>query len=98
MSVEKSQTNIIIPNFYEGIRYFGETLPDFDKYGVKAAIDRITGTITSPTDPAAIYQTLLLADALRYLTLQITGSKASGHPGGFASQAEVYAALVMLGH
>jgi phosphoketolase len=32
------------------------------------------------------------------LTLQICGSKASGHPGGFASSAEAYAALVMLGH
>jgi len=41
---------------------------------------------------------LLVADALRYLTPQVTGSKASGHPGGFASQAEAYAALVMLGY
>ena len=45
-----------------------------------------------------MYQTLLAADALRYLTLQVTGSKASGHPGGFASQAEAYASLVMLGY
>ena len=48
--------------------------------------------------PAAAYQTLLVADALRYLTLQICGAKGSGHPGGFASSAEAYAALVMLGH
>jgi phosphoketolase len=40
----------------------------------------------------------LTADALRYLILQMTASKASGHPGGFASQAEAYAALVMLGY
>jgi len=45
-----------------------------------------------------IYQTLLMADALRYVTLQVCGSKGSGHPGGFASSAEAYAALVMLGH
>jgi len=37
-------------------------------------------------------------DALRYLTLQTCGSKSSGHPGGFASSAEAYASLVMLGH
>ena len=41
--------------------------------------------IADPTDPNAVYQTLLAADALRYLTLQVTASKASGHPGGFAS-------------
>ncbi len=41
---------------------------------------------------------MLAADALRYLTLQITASKASGHPGGFASSVEAYAALLMLGH
>lgn len=46
----------------------------------------------------AIYQTLLGADALRYLTLHITASKESGHPGGFASSADVISALVMLGH
>ncbi|TXT16262.1 MAG: transketolase central subunit [bacterium] len=48
--------------------------------------------------PGAAYQTLLAADALRYLTLQVCGAKASGHPGGFASSAEAYASLVMLGH
>jgi phosphoketolase len=49
-------------------------------------------------DADAAYQTLLMADALRYVTLQVCGSKGSGHPGGFASSAEAYAALVMLGH
>ena len=38
------------------------------------------------------------ADALRYLTLQTCSAKESGHPGGFASSADAYAALVMLGH
>ena len=51
-----------------------------------------------PADPASVFQTLLAADALRYLTLQICGSKASGHPGGYASSAEAHAALMMLGH
>jgi phosphoketolase len=36
--------------------------------------------------------------ALRYLTLQTTATKESGHPGGFASIAEGIAALVMLGY
>ncbi|MDZ8026367.1 MAG: phosphoketolase [Nostoc sp. DedQUE11] len=87
-----------LPNFSEGIQYFGEALPDFETYGASPAIESGNVAIASPTDKAAVYQTLLAADALRYLTLQITGSKASGHPGGFASQAEAYASLVMLGH
>lgn len=84
--------------FCEGIQYFGELPPEFDTYGKQPAITPENTSITSTNDPAAIYQTLLYADALRYLTLQVTGSKASGHPGGFASQAEAYASLVMLGH
>ncbi len=87
-----------LPNFCEGIQYFGEALPGFETYGATPAIADGKIAIANPTDPAAVYQTLLAADALRYLTLQITGSKASGHPGGFASQAEAYAALVMLGY
>jgi phosphoketolase len=86
------------PAFCEGIQYFSETLPGFDTYGKTPAIAEGSKAIAAPTDPSAVYQTLLYANALRYLTLQITASKASGHPGGFASQAEAYAALVMLGH
>ncbi|MBW4503283.1 MAG: phosphoketolase [Scytonema hyalinum WJT4-NPBG1] len=84
------------PDFCEGIQYFGEAIPGFETYGGTPAIE--SGGSANPTDPAAAFQTLLAADALRYLTLQITGAKASGHPGGFASQAEAYAALVMLGY
>ncbi|MGK7905276.1 MAG: phosphoketolase, partial [Hormoscilla sp.] len=54
--------------------------------------------IASPSDKSAAFQTLLAADALRYLTLQVTASKQSGHPGGFASIADAIAALVMLGY
>jgi phosphoketolase len=86
------------PAFCEGIQYFGDTLPGFETYGKAPAISEGSKAIAAPDDPNAVYQTLLYADALRYLTLQVTGSKASGHPGGFASQAEAYAALVMLGH
>ncbi len=85
------------PQFCEGIQYFGESLPEFAKYGQSSAI-RAGETAVNPSDDAAVYQTILYADALRYLTLQMTGAKASGHPGGFASQAEAYAALVMLGY
>jgi phosphoketolase len=87
-----------LPAFCDGIQYFGEVLPEFETYGKQPAIAPGQLAIASPTDPAAVYQTLLTADALRYLILQMTASKASGHPGGFASQAEVYAALVMLGY
>jgi phosphoketolase len=86
------------PNFCEGIQYFGEAIAGFETYGKTPAIELGKVAIADPIDPAAVFQTLLAADALRYLTLQITGSKASGHPGGFASQAEAFAALVMLGY
>ncbi|MGK7927744.1 MAG: phosphoketolase [Spirulina sp.] len=87
-----------IPAFCQGIQYFNETLPEFEKYGKTPAIGEGQTAIASPNDPAAVYQTMLLADSLRYLTLQITASKASGHPGGFASIAEGIAALIMLGY
>ena len=86
------------PAFCDGIQYFADSYPEFDRYGIMPAILDGKTAITAPNDPCAVYQTLLYADALRYLTLQVTASKASGHPGGFASQAEAYAALVMLGH
>jgi phosphoketolase len=86
------------PAFCEGIQYFGELPPQFETYGKSPAIAAGSKAIANPADLTAAYQTLLYADALRYLTLQITASKASGHPGGFASQAEAYAALVMLGY
>ena len=86
------------PAFCEGIQYFGQPIPNFDTYGQEAAIAPGASAIKDPTDLRAAYQTMLYADALRYLTLQVTASKSSGHPGGFASQAEAYAALVMLGH
>ncbi|MGF1602054.1 MAG: phosphoketolase [Thermosynechococcaceae cyanobacterium] len=87
-----------IPTFCQGIQYFGKQLPDFEQYGQAPVIQVGESAIASPTDPAAVFQTLLAADALRYLTLQVTASKASGHPGGFASVAEGIAALVMLGY
>ncbi|MEH2359212.1 phosphoketolase [Nostoc sp.] len=98
MTAISPKASSALPDFSEGIQYFGEALPDFETYGATPAIESGKIAIASSTDSTAVYQTLLAADALRYLTLQVTASKASGHPGGFASQAEAYASLVMLGY
>ena len=87
-----------IPAFCHGIQYFGPAWPGFAEHASLPAIAAHAKAISDAADPAAAYQTLLAADALRYLTLQICAAKSSGHPGGFASSAEVYASLVMLGH
>lgn len=98
MSTANQQGRADIPDFCQGIRYFTEPWSKFETYGLTAVIGEDQTAIDDPSDPAAVYQTLLAADALRYLTLQMTGAKGSGHPGGFASSADAYAALVMLGH
>ena len=87
-----------IPDFCQGIQYLGNNLEQFEQYGQEAVIKPTQKRITSLSDPMAAYQTILAADALRYLTLQTTATKESGHPGGFASIADTIAALVMLGH
>ena len=92
-----SSTNTI-PKFCQGIKFFGETLPNFEEYGKTPAIEEGKTAITSASDSKAVFQTILAADALRYLTLQVTASKQSGHPGGFASIADAIASLVMLGY
>lgn len=89
---------VATPEFCQGIQYFAPNLSDFDRFGQEPAIAVNQKAITSASDPQAVYQTLLAADALRYLTLQTTASKESGHPGGFASIADAIAALVMLGY
>lgn len=80
MTAITQDTTSTVPNFCQGIQYFGEVLPDFQTYGIIPAIASGQKAVANPTDTNAVYQTLLAADALRYLTLQITGSKASGHP------------------
>lgn len=87
-----------LPAFCQGILYYGDEWPEFAQMAEQAVIDADAAAIADSADVRAVYQTLLAADALRYLTLQVTGSKGSGHPGGFASSAEAHAALVMLGH
>ena len=91
-------TGADVPVFCAGMRHFGEPWPGFQRHAAHAAIAESAQATADPSDPDAVYQTLLMADALRYVTLQVCGSKGSGHPGGFASSAEAYAALVMLGH
>ncbi len=86
------------PAFCAGIDHFGAAWPGFDTLAHEPAIGEDQNAISDPSADAAVFQTLLGADALRYLTLQITAAKGSGHPGGFASSTEAYAALVMLGH
>ncbi|MEN9244696.1 MAG: hypothetical protein Q6J18_08685 [Gloeomargarita sp. DG02_3_bins_56] len=88
----------VTPAFCHGIDYVGAAWPHWSEYGQTAVVHPEKGRIDDPRDPQAVYQTLLAADALRYLILQVTASKASGHPGGFASCAEAIAGLVMLGY
>ncbi|MFN2310069.1 MAG: phosphoketolase, partial [Gammaproteobacteria bacterium] len=85
-------------DFRDGIQYFAPPWPGADRLAARPVIGAEQTAIADPGDPAAVFQTLMAADALRYLTLQICASKASGHPGGYASSAEAHAALMMLGH
>ena len=85
------------PAFCNGILHFG-TLPEaFEKFGNSPAIAEGQSAISS-VDDKAVFQCRMIVDALRYATLQLCASKESGHPGGFASSADAYASLVMLGH
>ena len=97
MSTNTAEKLNALPGFCDGIQYYGKPWDGFDKYA-SAAVIAEGQTAIANVDAAAVYQTLLGADALRYVTLQLCGSKGSGHPGGFASSAEAHAALMMLGH
>jgi len=93
----EEMTNTTMPEFTQGIKYFAGDTAELKQHGETAVIGEGETAITEIND-TSVYQTLLAADALRYLTLQVCSSKESGHPGGFASSADAYAALVMLGH
>ncbi len=98
MSVPANELmNVNMPVFTQGISYFAPDASE-PEANLRAAVIGEGETGVSEINDAAVYQTLLAADALRYLTLQICSGKESGHPGGFASSADAYAALVMLGH
>jgi phosphoketolase len=98
MSAQPNTAPQSFPAFCEGIQYFADDFPEIDRLAAAPLLGPNTPALPDPTGEAAIYQTLLAADALRYLTLQVTGSKSSGHPGGFASSADAVAALHLLGH
>nr|MCU0935727.1 phosphoketolase [Gammaproteobacteria bacterium] len=98
MSAQPETTAATPPEFCEGIQYFADPWPNADRLAGAPVIGEGRTAVADPRDPGAVFQTLLAADALRYLTLQVTGAKGSGHPGGFASSAEAYTSLVMLGH
>ncbi|MCB1723743.1 MAG: phosphoketolase [Gammaproteobacteria bacterium] len=85
------------PAFCDGILHFAA---DGVSQGVLADRPAIADgdTAIRTIDERAVFQTKMVADALRYMTLQLCASKESGHPGGFASSADAYAALTMLGH
>lgn len=97
MSIPAQEMLKDMPAFTQGIKHFAPDNNELDKYGKSPVIGKGQAAIRK-LDDAAVYQTLLMADALRYLTLQVCSSKESGHPGGFASSADAYASLVMLGH
>ncbi len=97
MSTAAKHLNTDATAFLRGIRHFADASEHFAELGVHPVIGEDRSAIER-IDDAAVYQTMLAADALRYTTLQLCASKESGHPGGFASSADAYAALVMLGH
>ena len=98
MSAPMQSTAETLPAFCEGIQYFADDFPEIARLGAVPLLGPRQPALPDATSEASIYQTLLAADALRYLTLQVTGSKSSGHPGGFASSADAVAALHLLGH
>ena len=97
MSAAPELKNDATPDFMQGIHYLGDNWPDFAQHAASAAIAE-GKTAIDAIDDTAVYQTMMGADALRYVTLQVCGSKGSGHPGGYASSADAHAALMMLGH
>ena len=97
MSTPAEQMTTAMPAFTQGIRHFAADAAELDSASQSPIIEDGQSAISDIND-ASVYQTQLAADALRYLTLQLCSSKESGHPGGFASSADAYAALVMLGH
>ena len=62
------------PSFCEGILYEGASPLGFDRLGRMPVIGEGERAIKS-TDEAVVFQTRLVADALRYTTLQLCASK-----------------------
>jgi phosphoketolase len=85
------------PAFCDGMLHLADAHPAQASLGATPVVDAARGRLQD-IDAAAVFQTRLVADALRYTTLQLCASKQSGHPGGFASAADAIAALTLLGH
>jgi phosphoketolase len=97
MSTAAQELFPALPDFCNGMLHFGQAGAEFTELAAAPAVRADRHRIEALGD-AEVYQTQMMADALRYTTLQLCASKESGHPGGFASSADAYAALVMLGH
>jgi phosphoketolase len=94
-----STTTFTSDDFRHGLLHLGSTPADAPAGALASpAIPPGATALPDPITPAAAYQAMLAADAFRYLTLQVAAAKASGHPGGFCSSADVVAALILLGH
>src|SRR5574340_1518051 len=78
MSAQMQSSPETLPAFCEGIQYFADGFPEIDRLGAAPLLGPGQPALPDATSEAAIYQTLLAADALRYLTLQVTCSKSSG--------------------
>ncbi|MFS8119118.1 MAG: hypothetical protein ACMG55_11590, partial [Microcoleus sp.] len=63
MTATTPKATSAIPSFCEGIQYFSENLPGFETYGKTPAIAQGSAAIADAADPAAVFQTMLGADA-----------------------------------
>jgi len=98
MSTSTGTEKTAMPLFCEGIRYFAGESEELTSLGAVQAVEPGRRGAAGSFSDAFVYQTLLGADAMRYLTMQMTATKSSGHPGGFMSSAEAVASLMMLGY
>ncbi len=91
MSTAANEIFNTTPAFCDGILHFADSPSPYDEHAQQPVIaDGAKGI--GRIDRQAVSQTRLVADALRYVTLQLCASKESGHPGGFASSADAYPA------
>jgi len=74
MSAALQSTPEPFPAFCEGIQHFADSFPEIDPLGAAPLLGPNQPALPGAPSEASIYQTLLAADALRYLTLQVTGS------------------------
>lgn len=86
-----------VPPFCEGIYCMADGAEELDRFGASPVVAP-PGTSSASLSDDFVYQTMIGADALRFLTMQMTATKSSGHPGGFMSSAEAISALMMLGY